>query len=61
MLSGTYYSVREGRKKERETWQSLKARMDDPGGPEPESSNDVKMSGRQPGGEAKASCSSGLI
>ena len=45
------------RKKEMEKWRSLKARMDDPDGPEPKSSNHGKMSGRQPGGETNASCS----
>ena len=47
----------EGRKKERERCQSLKARMEDSGRLELESSGRMKMNGRQPGVETNASCS----
>ena len=46
----------EGRKKEKEIWRSLKARMEDSGGPKPESDR-IKKNGRQPGVEINASCS----
>ena len=47
----------EGMKKKRERWRSLKARMEDSGGPEPESSNRLMMSERQPVVETSVSCS----
>ena len=47
---------REGRKKERERWRSLKSRMDNSSEPELEGDR-VKKSGRQPGEETSASCS----
>ena len=56
--------MKEERKKEREIWRSLKARMNDPGGTELESTDQMKMSKRQPGGETKvsyATCEPGLI
>ena len=47
----------EGRKKEREKWRSLKARMNDPSGTEPEYTDRLRMSGRQLGVETSVSCS----
>ena len=46
----------EGRKKERERWRSLKARMEDSGGTKSESVTWMKMNKRQPGGETNVSC-----
>ena len=45
-----------GRKKERERWRSLKARMEDSGGTEPESEDRMKMNKGQPGVETNVSC-----
>ena len=46
----------EGRKKERERWRSLKARMEDFGGTEPKSATLMMEDKRQPGGETNVSC-----